>query len=394
MSEERPTPTPEAPKALDIETVCARNTRNIVKWLLTFGVPRAEVGDASQEVFQTILQLSGRFDPANGDAVGWVYRITMNVGRNYMRREWSHLRALLADTEVIPEHYETPENILKQKRDSEFLWSVIEKMEEGPREAVIAYLNGLTLEATATALGIPRSTAHFRLKTAKTTLQEAFHARERGRSRRGGVLPLLLPIDALLRAERARLDAVPPDAVASAQAALDQTLAELGRGPTSGVREVPTGEKSGSPEQERIARLLKRIRPFLTSSVLGALALMAPWLDPTPRAPVLSTPVITREVVAASVESPSSRPAEDSLPAPPASSPPAQRQPMAGAYVVKQSPAPSSASSLPREKLEAAIRAMRRGDASAFSAIEERSGDSLAALRPARTLLQQRTEQE
>ncbi|MEO5728795.1 MAG: hypothetical protein ABI134_13750 [Byssovorax sp.] len=56
MSDERPTPTPDLPRALDAEEVCAENTRNIVKWLLSCGVRRLDVGDAAQEVFKIILR--------------------------------------------------------------------------------------------------------------------------------------------------------------------------------------------------------------------------------------------------------------------------------------------------------------------------------------------------
>jgi hypothetical protein len=262
---------------------------------------------------------------------------------------------------------------------------------------VIAHLNGLTVEATATALGIPLGTAATRLRAAKVTLQEAFTARDRPRARRG-VLPLLPAIDVLLDAERARIDAVPADAVAEAQAALDQTLSDLGRGPSSGVRDAPLREKVGDPEQQRIARLLRRLRPFLTSVVLGALAVVAPWQDQAPGASVAATPSITREVAAAVVGPATGGPAEDSTAqaaAPRARSTPAPRQPVAGAYVGMRSAAPSSSSSsssssLAREKMEAVIRAMRRGDSSASSAM----GDSSDELSPALRLLQRRAGRE
>jgi RNA polymerase sigma-70 factor (ECF subfamily) len=397
MSDERPTPTPDAPRALDVEKVCAENTRNIVKWLLWRGIRHAEVGDAAQEVFQAVLRSWDTFDPAKGPVQGWLYGVTRNIARDYRRRERRHLHALLSENEDEMAPSSTPENIVKQKRDSEFLWSVIEKMEEGRREVVIAHLNGLTVEATATALGIPLGTAATRLRAAKVTLQEAFIARDQARARRG-VLPLLPAIDVLLAAERARIDAVPADAVAEAQAALDQTLSDLGRGPLSGVRDAPSREKGGDPEQQRIARLLRRLRPFLTSSVLVALAVVGPWQDQTPGAAAAATPSITREITAAVVAPVSGRPAEDSAAqaaAPRARSTPTLMQPVAGAYVGKRSEAPPSSSphsssSLSREKMEAVIRAMRRGDPSASSAM----GDSSDELSPARRLLQRRPGRE
>ena len=396
MSDERPTPTPDPPRALDVEEVCAENTRNIVKWLLARGVRRPDVGDAAQEVFQIVLQKWDTFDPARADVQGWLYGISRNVARNYLRREHRHLHELLTDEKVIS-GFLTPENIVKQKRDSEFLWSVIETLEEGRREVVIAHLNGLQLEAIATALGIPVSTAHHRLTAAKETLREAFIKRDRPRARRG-VLPLLA-IDSLLDAERARIDAVPPDAVVEAQAALDQTLSELGRGPSSGVRDAPPRAEAGDPEQQRIARLLRKIRPFLTSVVLGALAVVAPWQDRAQGAAVAATPSITREVAAVVVAPASGRPAEDStasaeMPRARSTPAPTPRQPVAGAHVGERSEGPPSSSpsssSLSREKMEAVIRAMRRGDSSASGAMGDPSGE----LSPARRLLQRRAGQE
>ncbi|MFS8066639.1 MAG: RNA polymerase sigma factor, partial [Byssovorax sp.] len=317
--------------------------------------------------------------------------------RNHLRKERRHLHELVSDDMMI-EGLLTPENLMKQKRDSEFLWSVIETLEQGQREAVIAHLNGLQLEAIATALDIPLSTAAYRLRTAKETLREAFIKRDRPRARRG-VLPLLA-IDVLLDAERARIDAVPADAVVAAQAALDQTLSELGRGPSSGVRDASPREEAADPEQQRIARLLRKIRPFLTSVVLGALAVIGPWQGQAPGAAVAVTPSITREVTAAGVAPASGRPAEDSTA--PAGTPrarlaPTLVQPVAGAHAGKRSAAPrsaspysSSSSALSREKMEAGIRAVRRGDSSASGAMEGSSDE----LSPARRLLPRRAGRE
>ena len=345
-----------------------------------------------QQLVQIILRKWDTVDKTMGDGQGWVYGVTRNVARDHLRRERRHLHELVTDDMMI-DGLLTPENIVKQKRDSEFLWSVIETLEEGRREVVIAHLNGLQLEAIATALGIPLSTAEYRLRTAKETLREAFIKRDRSRARRG-VLPLLA-IDALLDAERARIDAVPADAVVEAQAALDQTLSELGRGPSSGVRDASPREEAGDPEQQRIARLLRKIRPFLTSVVLGALAVIAPWQGQAPGAGVAATPSITREVAAAIVAPASGSPAEDSTsPAemPRARSRLAPKPPVAGAHAGRQSAAPLSSSpysssSLSREKMEAVIRSVRRGDASAPGALEDSSDE----LSPARRLLQQRT---
>ncbi len=357
MNDKRPTPTSEMPRPLDVEEVCAKNARNIVKWLLWRGIRRAEVSDAAQEVFQVVLRSWDSFDPAKGNIQGWLYGITKNVARDYRRQERRHLHDLLSENQEDERaQSSTPENILKHKRDSDFLWSVIEKMEEGQREVMVAHLNGLTQEATATALGIPVGRAAYLLTEAKVAVKAAFTARDRARFRRG-VLPLLPAIDALLDAERARIDAVPADAVVEAQAALDQTLSDLGRGPSSGVRKAPSGEKIGTPEPQRIARLLRRIRPFLTGSGLGALAVVGPWEEQAPSAPVSSTPVITREITAAVAGPASLRSAEESTAqagAPRAGSTPTSRQPVAGADAGKRSaaPAPSStysSSSLARE---------------------------------------------
>jgi RNA polymerase sigma factor (sigma-70 family) len=385
MDDERPTPAPEAPRVLDVEKVCAENARNIVKWLMGHGIRRAEVGDVSQEVFKTVLQVWDSYDPTMGDVQGWLYGVTRKIASNYHRRARRRLRLLLSvnDADMAPPS--TPENIVKQKRDSEFLWSVIETLEEDRREVVIAHLNGLTLAATATALDTPLSTVHERLMSAKHTIQAAFIARDRPRFRRG-VLPLLPAIDVLLNAERARLDAaVPADAVVEARAALDQVLSDLGRGPSSGVRDAPSREKVEDPTQQRLARLLRRIRPFVTTSVLGALAVIAPWDDQALGASAPAMPSITREIAAPVVAPASGRPAEDST-----AQAPTLRRPIAGAHVEKRSVASSSSSTLAREQMEAVIRAMRRGDSSAPSASGERAGAPPAELSEAQKLLQRR----
>lgn len=395
MSDERPTPTPDLPRALYAEEVCAENTRNIAKWLLSFGVRGPDVGDAAQEVFQIIMQKWDTVDITMGNSQGWLYGVTRNVARAHLRRERRHLHDLVSDDMMI-DGFLTPENIVKQKRDSEFLWSVIETLEEGRREVIIAHLNGLQLEAIATALSIPLSTAAHRLGAAKDTLREAFIKRDRPRARRG-VLPLLA-IDVLLDAERARIDGVPADAVVEAQAALDQTLSELGRGPSSGVRDASPRATGRDLEQQRIARLLRKIRPFLTSVVLGALAVIAPWQGQAPGEGVAATPAITREVAAAGVAPASGSPAEDRAVAagmPRARSTPTVMQPVAGGYAARRSAAPrsaspSSSSSLAREKLEAVIRAARRGDASASGTMEDSSNE----LSPAQRLLPRRAGQE
>ena len=124
MDEERPTPAPEAPRVLTVEEVCAENTENIVKWILGRGVRRAEVSDVAQEVFKAILRAWDKYDPARGDVQGWLYGVTKNVAHNYRRRERRQLQLLLSENDDEIDPASTPENIVKQKRDSEFLWSV------------------------------------------------------------------------------------------------------------------------------------------------------------------------------------------------------------------------------------------------------------------------------
>lgn len=381
---ERPTPTPETPRALSVEEVCAENARNIVKWLMWRGVPRVLVADVSQEVFRAILQSWDTYNGEKGKREGWIYGICRNVARNYRRKERRNLHALLPDDDLMPAPGSTPENIVHEKIDSEFLWSVIAAMEETKREVVIAYLNGLTTPAIAQALAIPQTTVNGRLRAAKDEIRAAFLARDRAR-KRPGVLPFLLPIDSLLKAEQARIDDVPEDAVVEAHAALDQVLSELGGGPSSGVHKTPP-RPVGSPAEQRIAKLLRRLRPFCTTAALGALAVLGPSSAATPKPAAVA---ITREPAIAFAAPMSALPAAESA-APPQAPMPTRL--LARAPVDEKSAAPSSA--LARAKLTAAIRAFRRGDRSVARAILEHFGPPPPELLPAYTLLAQHLQAE
>jgi RNA polymerase sigma-70 factor (ECF subfamily) len=383
MDDERLTPMPETPRPLRFEEVCAANARNIVQWLRWFRVPPAQLGDASQEVFRAILEGLTSFDPAKGDLRGWIYGITRNVGRSSMRRERRALHVLLSEDAVATLPSSTPENIVKQKRDSEFLWSVIENMEESRREVITAHLNGLTPSAIVTALGIPLGTCKTRFAAAKREIQEAFIERDRDPTRLGVIL-VLPAIDDLLDAERARLAVVPPEALAQVQAALAQVLSEVGGGPASGPRKPRPQQRVGDGEKAhgRVTQLRCRLRRFGAGSGLGVLAMIAPAQSQAPEAPGIG---IVREAVAV-IEAPTLGGSGEAGAATAWEIAPVRVRAPAGHGAARA--APGGASALARMKMEAAIRAAAREEESASRAIFTRTGPVLGELEPGHELLQ------
>lgn len=118
--------------------------------------------DATQETFIRAWKSMAQF---KGDAAPgtWLTRIAINVCRNIRRTAWFRRNDRSISPEDLP---------LSAPDEDRTLLLTVQQLPEKHRQVVILrYYQGMSLDETARALGISRSTAHHRLHKALDKLR-------------------------------------------------------------------------------------------------------------------------------------------------------------------------------------------------------------------------------
>lgn len=124
-----------------------------------------EAEDAAQETFLRAWRFMERYE-GRGEKT-WLMRIALNVCRDMRRSRWArHVDLTRALDELPPAAMSVP----PQER---LLFLDILRLPEKYRQVlVLYYYQDMTLEETASALGLSRSTAHHRLRRAEAALRD------------------------------------------------------------------------------------------------------------------------------------------------------------------------------------------------------------------------------
>lgn len=137
---------------------------------LTGDVHAAE--DLSQDVFVRVLQSLPRFDPDRGSMEGWLYRITMNLFRDQLRR--NRLRQphrLYAAAELTCSRPRPDELALARRLDPD-LEAALRSLTPAVLDTVLlADVAGLSHREIAAMTGVARGTVASRLCRAHARLQ-------------------------------------------------------------------------------------------------------------------------------------------------------------------------------------------------------------------------------
>jgi RNA polymerase sigma-70 factor (ECF subfamily) len=140
--------------------------------LRRFGVPAADVDDATQQVFLIANDKLGKIHPGSERSflVGVATRVASHVRRSYHRREAAEQRL------SVNPHESTlnPEELTERLEARALLDQVLDGMPEELRAVFVLFeLEELSIDQTASLLILPRGTVATRLRRAR----EVFHER-------------------------------------------------------------------------------------------------------------------------------------------------------------------------------------------------------------------------
>jgi RNA polymerase sigma-70 factor (ECF subfamily) len=175
-AKEPPAPTPDsAPSAapatpLELRQLVADHLDFVWRSLRRFGVPPADVDDATQQVFLIANEKLPRINPGSERSflVGVATRVASHVRRSYHRREAAELRLSVNPLEGTP----NPEELTQRLEARTLLDQVLDAMPEELRAVFVLFeLEELSIDQTASLLLLPRGTVATRLRRAR----EVFH---------------------------------------------------------------------------------------------------------------------------------------------------------------------------------------------------------------------------
>jgi RNA polymerase sigma-70 factor (ECF subfamily) len=123
--------------------------------------------DIAQEVFTGVWMRARTFDPARGEATGWLYTLVRNRMIDHWRRSDRGAGVTLADEPRQPDRRDASRAVLQMT-----LRQALAQVPEDQRQAVeMAYFGGLTYEETAGCLSLPVGTLKSRIRLALRTMR-------------------------------------------------------------------------------------------------------------------------------------------------------------------------------------------------------------------------------
>jgi RNA polymerase sigma factor (sigma-70 family) len=125
--------------------------------------------DITQETFLRAFQKYHLYDPSKR-LRPWLYRITLNMIRGTLRKQrWLTWIGQVPETESS----QSLEDIIVQNEREQELWTAVNLLSDKRREVIIMhYYTGLSLQETATVLGIFEGTCKSRLHAALKQLRK------------------------------------------------------------------------------------------------------------------------------------------------------------------------------------------------------------------------------
>lgn len=153
----------------------ARYGRRVYSLCLRMTGHRSDAEDLVQDVFLRAYRAVGRYQPSRRFAP-WLMTIAANACRNHVRNRGAASRGedWLRDEARDAVSAPPSDAALLSSEDSGAVRAALATLSPGDRiSLLLRYEEGLTLEETADALGIPRARAAVRIFRAKARLREA-----------------------------------------------------------------------------------------------------------------------------------------------------------------------------------------------------------------------------
>jgi RNA polymerase sigma-70 factor, ECF subfamily len=157
-------------------TVYESQSGNVTRFLLRLGVQRAQVEDASQEVFLEAFRYLPQFR-GECSLKTWLYRICVSEARRSRKKETVR-KVLLACIGQTTEPTYGTRGDLTNEQSVKLVESALKKLNHGDREAFVLFeLEGLPGSEIARILEIPEATVWRRLHYARERFREHIESR-------------------------------------------------------------------------------------------------------------------------------------------------------------------------------------------------------------------------
>jgi RNA polymerase sigma-70 factor (ECF subfamily) len=151
----------------DLERLYAQHSRTVYRRALRLLGNKEAASDATQEVFQRVLENGDRV-PAEPTATAWLYRVTTNLCLNRLRdrdRQEALLASKYATTAVSPPIGETRTVV------GDLMNRIPEELQD---VAVYFFVDELTYDEIAPLLGVSKRTVSSRLSAFRTLVAQFF----------------------------------------------------------------------------------------------------------------------------------------------------------------------------------------------------------------------------
>lgn len=159
---------------LAAEELVERFYRQIYLYMRRLGHTGSTSEDLTQESFVRVWQNIGQLK--NDSALsGWIYRIAANVSRHYWRKNARQKYLDLEVLEVLPAQEQDIDT-----EDIEFLRDAVNRLPMKLREVVVLhYIQQLTIEQAAYAVGVVKGTFRSRLSRALKKIRKEYIGQDR-----------------------------------------------------------------------------------------------------------------------------------------------------------------------------------------------------------------------
>jgi len=142
-------------------------------YMMKVGSDPASSEEITQETFIRVWRKADQFDPKKASAVTWIFTIARNLRIDRLRKE-NRPTFDPDDPIFVPETSQTPLENIEQSNVVERVKSSIGSLPEDQREVVqLSFIEGLSHQEIANALGLPLGTVKSRLRLSFVKLRHA-----------------------------------------------------------------------------------------------------------------------------------------------------------------------------------------------------------------------------
>jgi RNA polymerase sigma-70 factor (ECF subfamily) len=142
-------------------------------YMMKVGSDPASSEEITQETFIRVWRKAGQFDPQKASAVTWIFTIARNLRIDRLRKE-NRPTFDPEDPIFVPETSQTPLENMEQSTIVERVKSSISGLPEDQREVVkLSFIEGLSHQEIANAIGLPLGTVKSRLRLSFVKLRHA-----------------------------------------------------------------------------------------------------------------------------------------------------------------------------------------------------------------------------